>query len=168
MDYRIISHSLGAFVVGHAGEKVYSDATRDSGWLTWYNLAGALPDNAFSATGIFPNADKLMGRVDQGRLLKIYYSPIDSVLSTVYYLATITPAMGQFGSSAHRGLPGPRVVDDYNTIEYTGAVHRTEPDPATGRSYIQMLGRLLKNRGICDPEYPHKPRSLPDGRSLQA
>ncbi|WP_134685087.1 hypothetical protein [Brevibacillus migulae] len=80
----------------------------------WYYIAPALPSNAFTSTGILKDAPL----IDE---TYVWYSSLDSNLSTAYFPANGHTAMGQT-----RPLEPVHDVEDIDVTELVGPVHNVK------------------------------------------
>jgi len=99
----VVSHSLGSHIWSQVTQRHLAENGFDSPVANWQNFQPAVPHNAYSEPGEFSLVGKRYELDDVN--LKIWYSRMDMVLSSIYLLTKSCYAMGQIGSSATPQLP---------------------------------------------------------------
>lgn len=132
-SYGAVTHSLGCFTFAHAAKRLISEQPEGHGLNFWYCMAPALPANAFTNTGIFKQAP-LIGETS------VWYSFIDSILSTAYILANGHPAMGQTGA-----LEPAHSLNDIDVTKLAGPVHNVQ-EIAEIPGYFTLVGPKLREK----------------------
>jgi hypothetical protein len=139
----VFTHSLGSYVFAAMAEKLGPAGDFAPLAQFWWSMAGAIPQNAFSKTGVFQHAPHACVPLN-GTLAgtHVFYSWQDAVLLTAYSLANGHPAMGTTGANSS-ALPN---VKNWHTQEYTGASHViTDGGPfAQFGGYFRKMAPLIK------------------------
>ncbi|MCS7460286.1 hypothetical protein N0M98_09040 [Paenibacillus doosanensis] len=139
----LVSHSLGCYVAATGANRfMAANPGQRPVFQKWLCMAAALPANAFSGTGITPNAPLVTNPPRGNGLIigtSVWYSIQDSVLP-FYDLTTKQLALGQTGA-----LNSVHPVTNFNATPYVGATHYG-PLPGSNRSYFELLGPVLRRQ----------------------
>lgn len=138
---RLVSHSLGCYVVATAADRFMRTNTADPNGLftSWFCMAPALPSGAFANTGEFEFAPRISPAPDDLPFgTSVWWNPIDEVFPA-YNMATGNLAMGQTGALLSRFA-----VTDFVTTRYVGTVHEVSlANP--NENYFSLLSPVLQN-----------------------
>lgn len=128
----IVTHSLGCHVFAHAAQSFINQSPGTSYIFSeWLCMAAALPMGSLAPGGRYSDANKVLN-VESPDSLEVYYSSLDSILSTAYFAATGTLAIGQIGALATNSN-----ISDINVTSEVNVTH-TITD-----GYFGKLGQLL-------------------------
>lgn len=134
-----VSNSLGCYVWADLMNRMASDGVfhaGNGGAGNWWCMQAAIPANSFAHEGDFSKA--LFGYFDDGSYsARVWYSHLDSVLSTAYLYAKQAPAMGQFGCGS--ALPSGQI----DVTNLSGTAHSEESADVVG-GYFKAIGPRLK------------------------
>ncbi|QNF28519.1 hypothetical protein [Metabacillus elymi] len=127
----IVTHSLGCHVFAHAAQSFINESSGTTDIFSeWLCMAAAIPMGALSPGGKYSDANKVLNIYADS--LEVYYSKLDSLLSTVYFAATGTLAIGQTGALAYNSN-----INDIDVTIDVNVTHRVKD------GYFEKLGQLL-------------------------
>lgn len=92
----VVSHSLGAKVWADALKSIATNSAMLARPGIWWNLQPALARRAFTSEGEYALVAQMYQGGPQARAVT-WYSRFDFVLSTLFWIAKGSPALGQFG-----------------------------------------------------------------------
>lgn len=125
---KIFTHSLGCHVFAHAAHSLIKEAPQMTEFFSeWYCMAAALPIGSLASGGQFGDANKVvLGSSENsgscyGYGVSVWYSRLDSILSTAYFLATGTLAIGQTGALVTDS--NRRNIWDFDVTDKVGLTH---------------------------------------------
>lgn len=132
-----VTHSLGCYVLAHAGQKIHREDNMGSSFKEWWCMSAALPSDAFSNTGDFKDAIYIAQDHPGKRTgTHVWYSLSDIVLMMIYPLATYHTALGQTGAGLSRIE---NVLEDIDLTNITDVYHGFSGE------YIKRLGPCIRN-----------------------
>ncbi|WP_179867232.1 MULTISPECIES: hypothetical protein [Bacillus cereus group] len=111
---------------------------------SWFCMAAAIPANSFTSTGIFNKAPLIAGMPDNPGLgTLVWFSYLDSALSTLYVMANKYAAMGQTGA-----LQNQYPLTNIDTSKCTQGVHMTDEINKNGvviPGYFTLPGPTIRS-----------------------
>ncbi|MEI5919431.1 hypothetical protein ACMHYP_26235 [Bacillus cereus] len=135
--YGAVTHSLGCFTLAHVANRLVNVLPDGNRLRSWHCMAPALPANAFTGTGIFKDAPLISDGTT------VWYSHIDSILSTAYIYANGYPAMGQTGC-----LESANSVENIDVTQFVGPVHNVQEIAGTPGYFTLVAPKLKEKLGI--------------------
>ncbi len=155
----IVSHSLGNEAVAFAAKKYYEG--RESDYIpickSWWCMAAAIPADSFTNTGQYAISTKisLTGGNEEGTV--VWFSRVDSVLSSLYPMGNITPqgepilALGVTGALIHQ-LP----LTNLDVTSCTLFTHQVTDGyfEKVGSNIRGRLGTEIWSEPMCEAKIP--------------
>ncbi|MDA2116714.1 hypothetical protein PDN31_15295 [Bacillus cereus] len=140
-----ITHSLGCYALAYAANKFFIEQpSMRPPFYSWFCMAAAIPANSFTSTGIFNKAPFIAGIPDNpGIGTSVWFSYLDSALSTLYVIANKYAALGQTGA-----LQSQIPVTNIDTSRCTKGVHMVDEVNKYGvviPGYFTLLGPLIRS-----------------------